>query len=166
MISSKTGDFYEVGIRYGKTQEDGTQKNVTEKYCIDALSFGEAEANAIKEMSAYISGDYKLTSNALATYHEVVTTGAPNADRYYKVKVAFLYIDEKTGKEKRSNVNFLVQGSSLRNALDNFGEFMKPSMADHTVVSVQETKLMDVFFHEEQKLKEQEDEHREETATD
>lgn len=151
MIKSHTADFYEVGIRYGKTQEDGTQKNVTEKYCIDALSFGEAEANAIEEMSAYISGDYKLTSNSLANYHEVVTTGAPNADRYYKVKATFITIDEKTEKEKRSNVNFLVQASSLRNAVDNFDTFMSSSMIDYTIVSVQETKILDVFFHEEQK---------------
>lgn len=148
MIESKTSDFFEVGIRYGKTQEDGTQKNVTEKYAIDALSFGEAEESVIKEMSVYISGDYKLTSNVPANYHEVVTTDATNADKWYKVRCAFITIDERTEKEKRQNVNFLVQASSLRNALDNFDTFMGKSMIDYEVVSVQTTKLMDVFFHE------------------
>ena len=66
MIKSQTGDFYEVGVRYDKTQEDGTSKKVTEKYAVDALSFGEAEASIVKEMEIYISGEYKLTSNSLA----------------------------------------------------------------------------------------------------
>lgn len=164
MIKSKTGDYYEVGVRYYKTQEDGTEKKVTEKYAIDALSFGDAEASIIKGIETYISGVYKLTSNSLANYHEVVTTEATNADKYYKVRAAFITIDEKSEKWKRTNVNFLVQASSLRNAIDNFDTFMGSSMADYTVVSVQETKLMDVFFHEEEN-KEADDEHgQEETA--
>lgn len=164
MIKSKTGDFYEVGVRYDKTQEDGSEKKVTEKYAIDAVSFGDAEASIIKEMEVYISGEYKLTSNSLANYHEVVTTEATNADKYYKVRAAFITIDEKSEKVKRTNVNFLVQAASLRNAIDNFYAFMGSSMADYTVVSVQETKLMDVFFHEKEN-KESDDEHgQEETA--
>lgn len=160
MIKSITEDFYEVGVRYGKTQEDGTTKNVTEKYAIDAISFGEAEANIIKEMEEYISGDYKLTSNSLANYHEVVTTEATNADKYFKVRVAYINYDEKSGREKRSNVNFLVQASSLRNAVDNFDTFMGSTMVDYSIVSVQETKLMDVFFNKGTETKDK-DEHGE-----
>lgn len=149
MIKSMTGDFYEVGVRYNKTQEDGTSKKVTEKYAVDAVSFGEAEANIVKEMEAYISGEYKLTSNSLANYHEVVTTEADNADRYYKVRAVFITFDDKTQREKRSNTNFLVQAFSLRNAIDNFDTFMGSSMIDYSIVSVQETKLMDIFFYVE-----------------
>lgn len=164
MIKSKTGDFYEVGVRYDKTQEDGTSKKVTEKYAVDAVSFGEAESNIVKEMEMYISGEYKLTSNALANYHEVVTTEADNADRYYKVRAAFITVDENTGREKRSNTNFLVQASSLRNAIDNFDTFMGSTMIDYSVVSVQETKLMDIFFHVESNNKVENGHGEEETA--
>lgn len=149
MIKSETGDFYEVGVRYDKTQENGTSKKVTEKYAVDAVSFGEAETSIVKEMRTYISGEYKLTSNSLANYHEVVTTEADNADKYYKVRAAFITFDDKTQREKRSNTNFLVQASSLRNAVDNFDTFMGSSMIDYFIVSVQETKLMDIFFHED-----------------
>lgn len=148
MIKSETGDFYEVGVRYDKTQENGTNKKVTEKYAVDAISFGEAEASIVKEMGTYISGEYKLTSNSLANYHEVLTTEADNADKYYKVRAAFITFDDKTQHEKRSNTSFLVQASSLRNAVDNFDTFMGSSMIDFSIVSVQETKLMDIFFHE------------------
>lgn len=165
MIKGKTAQFFEVGIRFDKTQEDGTQKKVTEKYAIDALSFTEAEASALEEMKSYISGDYKITSEAMANYQEVVTTEAANADKYYKVRTAFIIIDEKTEKEKRSNVNFLVQASSLRNALDNFDTFMGTTMVDYIVVSVAETRIMDVFFHKVEP-KDNADESGEKKATD
>ncbi len=164
MIKSKTGDFYEVGVRYNKTQEDGTSKKVTEKYAVDAVSFGEAEASIVKEMEVYISREYKLISNSLANYHEVLTTEADNADRYYKVRAAFITFDEKTEREKRSNMNFLVQASSLRNAIDNFDTFMGSTIIDYSVVSVQETKLMDIFFHVESYNKVANEHGEEETA--
>lgn len=166
MISSRTGDFYEVGIRYDKTQEDGQTKKVTEKYCFDALSFGEAEEKAIKEMQAYISGDYKLTSNSLANYHEIILTDNVNADRYFKVRVAFITIDEKTEKEKRRSVNYLVKGIGLHDALKNVDELFGRTMIDYVVTSVAETKIMDVFLHEQDKPKEQDNEHREEASVD
>lgn len=42
-MRSRTSDWFEVKIRYEKTVEDGTQKRVTEKYVVDALSFTEGE---------------------------------------------------------------------------------------------------------------------------
>lgn len=165
MVSSRTAQFFDVGIRFDKTQEDGTQKKVTEKYAIDALSFTEAETAAIKEMEPYISGDYKITSESPANYGEVVLSDASNADKYYKLRAAFISVDEKTEKEKRSNVNFLVQGSSVHNALENFDSFMGGTMLDYSIVSVAETRIMDVFFHEV-KPKENADESKQEATTD
>ena len=36
--------FFETKIKYEKTQEDGTQKKVSESYLVDALSFTECES--------------------------------------------------------------------------------------------------------------------------
>ena len=48
-MRSRTSDWFETKIRYDKTQEDGTQKKVTEQYVVDALSFTEAESSIIEE---------------------------------------------------------------------------------------------------------------------
>ena len=56
-MRSRTSDWFEIKIRYAKTQEDGTLKNVTEHYVVDALSFTEAEGAIMEEMKAFISGD-------------------------------------------------------------------------------------------------------------
>ena len=42
-MRSRTSDWFETKVRYDKTQEDGTQKRVTEIYIVDALSDTEAE---------------------------------------------------------------------------------------------------------------------------
>lgn len=59
-MRSRTTTWFECKIRYEKTMEDGTQKKVTETYTVDALSFTEAEASIIEEMSAYISGEFEV----------------------------------------------------------------------------------------------------------
>ena len=71
--------------------------------------------------------------------------------RYYKAKLQFITIDEKTEKEKRSNVTYLVEATSLHNALDNIDTMMKGTMLDYVQASVSETKIIDVFRHEESK---------------
>jgi hypothetical protein len=69
------------------------------------------------------------------------------ADRWYKAKLQFITLDEKTEKEKRSNVNYLVQAGSFNGAVKNLEEVMGGTMIDYSIVSVNETTLMDVFEH-------------------
>ena len=47
--------WFECKIRYEKVMENGMQKKVTEPYLVDALSFTEAEARIIEEMTPFIS---------------------------------------------------------------------------------------------------------------
>lgn len=52
--------WFECKVRYDKTQENGTIKKVTEPYLVDALSFTEAEARIIEELTPYISGEFEV----------------------------------------------------------------------------------------------------------
>ena len=60
--------FFEVRVRYEKTMENGTDKQVTEPYLVDALSFTEAEARIIEEMKPFISGDFKVKAVKPVSY--------------------------------------------------------------------------------------------------
>ena len=106
----RTAEWFETKVQYDKVQEDGTRKKVTELYVVDALSFTEAENSIIEEMRPYISGDYKVKNITPANYHEVCFFDDSQDDKWYKAKLAFITIDEKTEKEKRSIVHYLVQG--------------------------------------------------------
>lgn len=137
--------WFECKIRYEKVMEDGLQKKVNENYVVDALSFSEAETRITEEMSAYISGEFEVADIKKAAFKEVFFTDDNIADKWYKAKLQFITIDEKTEKEKRSTVTYLVQAGSMNGAMKNIDEVMGGTMIDYVVASVAETIIMDVY---------------------
>lgn len=136
--------LFECGIRYDKALENGMQKKVTELYIVDALSFTEAESRIIGEMECYISGEFAVVSEKITNYSELVK--GPG-DKWYKVKINLVTLDEKSGAEKKSPVYLLVQASDIDDARKRLNEHMKGTMADWVCEAVQETKIMDVFLY-------------------
>ncbi|MBR4269441.1 MAG: DUF4494 domain-containing protein [Prevotella sp.] len=147
-MRSRTAEWFETKIRYEKMMEDGMQKKTTEAYVVDAINFTEAEQTITDEMSAYITGDFVITDIKKASYKEVFFSDNPNDDKWYKVKLQFIIIDEKSGKEKLSAVNYLVQSNTLQNAVKNIEEVMNTGMQDWKLAAMTETALMDVFEHD------------------
>lgn len=141
--------WFECRIRYEKVMENGMSKKVTEPYLVDALSFTEAEARIIEEMAPYISGEFMVRDIKRASYSELFYTDEVSADRWFKSRLGFITIDEKSGKEKVTYTNVLVQASDLRDAVKKLDEGMKGSMADYVIVLMQETAIMDVYEYEQ-----------------
>ncbi len=123
--------------------ENGSVKKVTEPYLVDALSFTEAEARIIEEQTPYISGEFSVSAVKRSKISEIFYD--ETGDKWYLVKVAFITIDEKTGVEKRSISQLLVQAKDFRSAFENFVEGMKSTLADYEIVSINETPIMDVY---------------------
>ena len=68
--------WFECKIRYEKVMENGMQKKVTEPYLVDALSFTEAEARIIEEMTPFISGEFTVSDIKRANYSELFPSDA------------------------------------------------------------------------------------------
>ncbi len=136
-------NWFECKVRYDKTMENGAIKKVTEPYLVDALSFTEAEARIIEEMTPFISGEYSVSAVKRTKIAEIFRDDS--ADRWYLVKVAFITIDEKTAAEKRAVSQILVAANDFKGAYDHFMDGMKGTMADFEIVSINETPLMDVY---------------------
>ena len=117
-------------------QENGAVKKVNEPYLVDALSFTEAEARIIEEMTPFISGDFSVSAVKRTKIAEIFRDDS--ADRYYLVKCAFITLDEKTAAEKKTVTTMLVAAS-------DFMEGMKSTMADFEIQAINETLIMDVF---------------------
>ena len=136
--------WFETKVKYDRVLETGAQKTVTEPYLVDALSFTEAEARITEEMKPFITGgEFTVTAVKKVRYDDVFYN--EGGDRWYKVKVNFITIDEKTGAEKKSPNYMLVQAVGFKEAMDTFLEGMKDTMADYEIFSITETALMDVF---------------------
>lgn len=135
--------WIECRAKYDKMQENGSIKKVVEPYLVDALTCTEAEARVTEELSAYISGDFSVSNVGKTKISEVFWDAS--GDRFYKVKVNFITIDEKTASEKRTATYILVQACDFRNAYENFLDGMKGTMADFEIEAITETKLVEVY---------------------
>ncbi len=140
--------WFECKIRYEKVMENGMQKKVTEPYLVDALSFTEAEARIIEEMTPFISGEFTVSDIKRANYSELFPSDEESADRWFKCKLIFITLDEKSGAEKKTSTQVLVQAADLRDAVKKLDEGMKGTMADYQIGMVAETSIVDVFPYE------------------
>ena len=140
--------WFECKIRYEKTMENGMVKKVTEPYLVEALSFTEAEARIIEEISPFMTGKYTVADIKRANYSELFPSEEEAADRWFKCKVVFITLDEKSGAEKKTSTLILVQAADLRDAVKKLDKGMEGTMADYQIASVAETTIMDVYRYQ------------------
>lgn len=138
--------WFEVKLRYEKVMENGLQKKVTEPYLVEALSFTEAEARIINEVTPYISGEFSVSAIKKTNLSEIFWN--EDGEYWFKVKVNFITIDEKSGAEKKKASYIMVQAKDLRDASKVFDEGMKGTMSDYQIANIKETAILDVFRYE------------------
>lgn len=153
-LKSHVGKFFEVSIRMTKTQEDGTEKFVKETIVVDAVSFGDAERMATEYATSVVGqcsideGFEIININPSSSYNEVFSSNDPQDDLFYKARIEFITIDERTEKEKRSKVTYLVQAKSLQRALRYIDKIMSGTMVDYDSVGIVHTGFVDCVFHD------------------
>lgn len=158
---------YECKVILDRTMENGMTKKVTEQYIIqDCLSLSESESRMSEYIAPYAIGDFEVISSRVAPYHEIVydkfgivsqadgeaqkllgqnRNASTDPDRWYRVKVSLITLGEKSGREKRTALNLLVNACSVNAAHDVTVEHMKGCMSDYEIGNIDETKIMDVI---------------------
>lgn len=141
----KTSKWFETVVRYERQNEDASQKAVTETYIVECFTFGDAEETITKEMQSYVSGEFNVKNVTPTAFDEIFFSDNDEEGSWYKAKIAFITIDEKTSKEKKTSHNYLVQAGNFSGALKNIEAAMTGGMGDCQIVNITETKIMDVF---------------------
>ena len=154
-MRTRTANWFETSVRYERQMEDGMQKKVTETYVVDAFSFGEAEEAITKEMSAFVSGEFEVKNITPANYGEIFFSDNANDDKWYKAKLTFITLDEKTAKEKRTSTHYLLRVDIVEKIRQNVEQVMGTTMVDYVIANVSETKIMDVYEHQAKTKKEE-----------
>ena len=144
-MRSRTAIWFECKIRYEKTMEDGLPKKVSEVYVVDALSFSEAEERIMEEMLPYNLVDIEIVDVKIAPYREIFFADDNLADQWFKAKLSFITIDERSNKEKRISMMYLVNAGNISSAINNIDEIMSGTMIDYVTTSISATKIFDVF---------------------
>lgn len=135
--------WFECTVKYRGTDANGVQKIVSENFLVDALTFTEAEANITKNMTEYISEEFKIVNIKRTNYSEVHYF--EDCDKWFKAKVALLAYDEESGKERVANIYLLVEANDAKEAFNNVAAVMKSTLGDYSIPSISETKTVAVF---------------------
>lgn len=141
-------EWFECKIKYEKTLENGLVKKVTEPYLVDALSFTEAEKRIVEEIQPFMSGEFQVSDIKRAKYAELFESHEEAADKWFRAKLTFITLDEKSGAEKKTSQNVLIQAADLRDAVRKLDEGMKGSMIDYIISAMTETAIMDVYHYQ------------------
>lgn len=136
--------YFIATAKYDKMQENGAVKTVKEQYMFDALSYTECESRVIEELTPYISGEFTIDAIKKTRIAELFNVESESG-KWYKVKVAFITIDEKTAQEKKSVSAILVNADNFSEAYESFNDGMRGTMADFEIVSISETPILDFF---------------------
>ena len=143
-MRSRTAVWYETTVRYERSK--GGENNIaTEAYAVDALSFAEAEQRITEEMEPYCSGEFDVKKIAIAPYREVFFSEDEDDDKFFRATVATITLDERTGKEKKNNVNYLVQAKNIETARRYVVDAFFNTAIDYEINRLVETKILDVF---------------------
>ncbi len=146
-MRSRTATWYETKVKYDRMMDNGGLKTASEQYVVDAVSFTEAETQILKEMKTYVSGEFKITNIVESSYKEIFFSDKGSDDKWYKVKLQFLTIDENSEKERRQTIYYLIQAATLPLAVKYLEAEMAETVTDYTIMSIAETAIMDVFEH-------------------
>lgn len=146
--------WFECKVKYDKMMENGMQKSVSEPYLVDALSFTEAESRMIEEITPYISGEFTVSDIKRVKLADLFFD--ETGDKWYKARINYITLDEKSGAEKKTSAYMLVQAIDFSTALANLEAGMKGSIMDYEIHTITETPLLDVFRYELKEKKETE----------
>lgn len=135
--------YFIATCKYEKMQENGAVKRVSEKYLCDALSIVEADAVVTENLKPYISGDFFTSKVENSPIAEVI--GDKEADKFYLAKVAFVTIDERSGKEKKTVSQWLIGGTDFNDAYEMVLREINKCMADIEIVSLAETQIKEFY---------------------
>lgn len=143
-MRTKTAVWYETTVRYERSK--GDENNITtEAYAVDALSFAEAEQRITDEMQPFCSGEFDVKKIAIAPYREVFFSGVEDDDKFFRATVAMITLGERTGKEKKNNVNYLVQAKNIETARRYVVDAFYNTAIEYEIKRLVETKILDVF---------------------
>ena len=141
--------WFECKVSYERQADSMGMKKVSESYLIDALSFTEAEKRIIKEVRPFVSvGELEVVNIRRARIAELFLNDEAEDDRYFRAKVNFITVDEKSGSEKKTSATMIVKSDSLPNAVTELKAQLDSQMASYEIAAVTDTQILDVFQYE------------------
>jgi len=129
-------------IRYQKEDEAGSLKTINEVYLVDAISYTESEARLYKQIVTGAS-DFSVASITRMRLADLFSY--EEGEKWFKCKVIYFSVDEKSGKEKKVVNYMLVNADGIDQALERITESMRNFLIPYETTDINLTPILDVF---------------------
>lgn len=130
--------LYEITTKVKKTQEDGSEKEVTERYITDCDLFSLAEYAGMKTYKDASDGD--VIAIKRSNVREIVNE-QDDKDYYYKATIVTKTIDDKEN-EKEQKYYVLIRADNLTEANSKANEYMKQGLDEMFLDGIVKTKIL------------------------
>lgn len=135
--------WFECKAKYQKIDTNGRERNVTESFLLDAVSFTEAEARIIEELRSMVRGEFTVTDIRKSKISEVFPYEV--GEFWYRVTINLVTIDEEQGKEKKLRTFYLIQADDVQHALERMEESLSFLVVPYVISSIAVSNIVDVF---------------------
>lgn len=147
-------NWYEIRVVLERTLSNGQMAKVKEDYLMQAETVTDAENKIIEALKEDIRGEFEIDSVKKKKIAEFFADEV--GEGWYRARVNYITINEKTGEEKKQGVTMMVKADDLFDAVDALRKGMQGTMTDWELSGIAETTIINAFFAEE----------KEETATE
>jgi len=129
-------------IRFQKEDEAGSLKTINEVYLVDAISYTEAEARLYKQIA---TGASEFTVTSISRMKLADLFAYEEGEKWFKAKVIYMSVDEKSGKEKKVVNYMLVNSDGIDQALERITESLRTMLIPYETTDMNLTPILDVF---------------------
>ena len=137
--------FYEVQIRHSEIDAKGANKEVVEKYIVEGCElFADAEYKSMEYITPYSNGLCEVTAMKQSKIREFINSNEEAEQGIYIATVADVFIDDND-KEKEIKYVVAIWATSVGEANELVGEYLKQGMEDFRIIGVKRTKFVDLI---------------------
>lgn len=136
-------NWFKCLVAYIKIDDDGRERRVSENYLLDAVSYTDAEARAIKQLETMVRGEFSIKKISKSNIIEIFPH--ENGELWFKARIAIVTIDEKMGREKKVNNYFLVAADDIKQALTRLEEGLSYVLVPYQTTALTLSNIVDVF---------------------
>ena len=135
--------WFECKVRYDEESDNGTQKMTTVSHLVDAVNFTEAEARITAEMQQYVSGEFWVTKITKTNLEEVSPFDV--GEFWYKCKVVYTDVDEKSGKEKKTSSYSLIEADNVKEAYERLEDKLSTLLVPYDITAITQSPIREIF---------------------
>ena len=135
--------YYEITDRVKRVKDDGTEKEVNERYITDCLTFAEAEQKGMEAYSAD-NTDGDVVAVKRSNVRDIVNENEEK-QHYFKATIVDTFIDDNTEKEKELRYYVLIRADNLTEATSKANDYLRQGLSDMRLDGIVKTNILELL---------------------